>query len=133
MSTIKTPYEDMLRDILTNGVNKADRTVTGTRSVFGCQIRYDLNEGFPLLTTKKVFMRGTFEELMWFLSGDTNEHTLRDKNVSIWREWARKDGSLGPVYGHQWRSWETRTAGLSTRSAPLLTRSGTPRTRGASS
>ena len=106
MSTVKTPYEDMLRDILANGVDKADRTGTGTRSVFGRQIRYDLNEGFPLLTTKKVFMRGTFEELMWFLRGDTNEHALRDKNVNIWREWAREDGSLGPVYGHQWRSWE---------------------------
>lgn len=102
-NTIPTPYEDLLRDILENGTDKSDRTGTGTRSVFGRQIRYDLSKGFPLLTTKKVFMRGTFEELMWFLRGDTNEHTLRDKDVHIWKEWAREDGELGPVYGKQFR------------------------------
>lgn len=100
---IPTPYEDLLRKIMDEGVDRGDRTGTGTRSLFGQQLRYDLEQGFPLLTTKKMFVRGAIEELIWFLSGDTNEHTLRDKNVNIWREWAREDGSLGPVYGKQFR------------------------------
>lgn len=107
MSTIHTPYEDALRYILEHGVDKSDRTGTGTRSVFGMDIRYDLSNGFPLLTTKKMFTRGMVAELLWFLDGDTNEHTLRDQNVNIWREWAAENGDLGPVYGKQWRAWET--------------------------
>lgn len=104
---IHTPYEDALRYIVENGTDKSDRTGTGTRSVFGMDLRYDLNKGFPLLTTKKVFTRGVIAELLWFLDGDTNEHTLRDQNVNIWREWAAENGDLGPVYGKQWRAWET--------------------------
>lgn len=104
---VHTPYEDALRHILERGTDKSDRTGTGTRSVFGMDLRYNLNEGFPLLTTKKVFTRGIIAELLWFLSGDTNEHTLRDQNVHIWREWAREDGDLGPVYGKQWVRWES--------------------------
>lgn len=102
-AAIPTPYEDLLRKIMAEGVDRGDRTGTGTRSLFGQQLRYDLSAGFPLLTTKKMFTRGAIEELLWFISGDTNEHTLRDKNVNIWREWAREDGSLGPVYGKQFR------------------------------
>ena len=104
---IPTPYEDALRYIVKNGTDKSDRTGTGTRSVFGMDLRYDLNEGFPLLTTKRIFTRGVIAELLWFLDGDTNEHTLRDQNVNIWREWASDNGDLGPVYGKQWRAWET--------------------------
>lgn len=103
MTEIPTPYEDLLAKIMHEGVDRGDRTGTGTRSLFAQQLRYDLAEGFPLLTTKKMFTRGTVEELLWFISGDTNEHTLRDKNVNIWREWAREDGSLGPIYGKQFR------------------------------
>jgi len=104
---IPTPYEDALRYIVENGTDKSDRTGTGTRSVFGMDLRYNLSKGFPLLTTKKVFTRGVIAELLWFLDGDTNEHTLRDQNVNIWREWAAENGDLGPVYGKQWRAWET--------------------------
>lgn len=100
-----TPYEELLNDVMTHGVDVMDRTGTGTRSVFGRQIRFDLSEGFPLITTKKVFTRGIFAELLWFLSGDTNEFTLRDQDVNIWRAWSPEDGNLGPVYGHQWRSF----------------------------
>ena len=106
-NTIHTPYEDALRYILENGADKSDRTGTGTRSVFGMDLRYDLNKGFPLLTTKKVFTRGVIAELLWFLDGDTNIKALTDQNVHIWDEWADENGDLGPVYGKNWRAWET--------------------------
>ena len=104
---VNTPYEDLLRDVLDNGTAKGDRTGTGTRSVFGRQIRYDLSESFPLLTTKKVFFKGVVGELLWFLRGESNVGWLQDNGIRIWNEWADDDGELGPVYGVQWRSWPT--------------------------
>ncbi|MEW8221023.1 MAG: thymidylate synthase, partial [Candidatus Thiodiazotropha taylori] len=113
-------YLDLMRHVRDFGVTKEDRTGTGTRSVFGYQMRFDLSQGFPLLTTKKLHLRSIIHELLWFLQGDTNIRYLKENGVSIWDEWADEEGNLGPVYGYQWRSWPTPGGGHVDQIAQLV-------------
>ncbi len=118
---IRTPYEDFMRHVYAHGVAKSDRTGVGTRSVFGHQMRFDLREGFPLITTKKVFFKAVVLELLWFLRGDSNVRWLQERGCTIWDEWARDDGELGPVYGVQWRAWPTPDGGHIDQISQVLT------------
>jgi len=122
---VRTQYEDFLRHVRDHGVAKADRTGTGTKSVFGHQMRFDLREGFPLVTTKKVHLRSVILELLWFLRGDGNARWLQERGVTIWDEWAAPDGDLGPVYGVQWRSWPTPDGGHVDQIANVIQQLGT--------
>jgi thymidylate synthase len=118
--TVMKQYHDLLQHILDNGAIKRDRTGTGTKSVFGHQMRFDLAEGFPLVTTKKLHLKSIIHELLWFLAGDTNVRYLQENGVSIWNEWADTNGNLGPVYGYQWRSWPTPGGGHVDQIADLI-------------
>jgi len=117
---IRTPYEDLLRHVMQHGVAKGDRTGTGTRSVFGHQLRFDLSEGLPVVTTKKVYLKAVIVELLWFLQGGRNVRWLQERGCTIWDEWAGPDGDLGPVYGVQWRSWPTPEGGQIDQIAELV-------------
>ena len=113
-------YLDLLQELLDHGVEKQDRTGTGTLSLFGRQVRYDLRQGFPLVTTKKVHLKSVIAELLWFVAGDTNANTLQEQGVRIWNEWADEQGELGPVYGHQWRSWPDGEGGTIDQLAQVI-------------
>ncbi|MEZ5649028.1 MAG: thymidylate synthase [Burkholderiaceae bacterium] len=115
-------YLDLMRAVRERGVRKSDRTGTGTLSVFGWQMRFDLTEGFPLVTTKKLHLRSIVHELLWFLRGETNVHPLQAEGVSIWDEWADEQGELGPIYGHQWRHWPARDGGEIDQISELIAR-----------
>jgi thymidylate synthase len=118
--SIATPYEDLLRDVLEHGTHKSDRTGTGTISVFGRQLRFDLSKSFPLITTKRIHFKSVAVELLWFLRGDSNVKWMQEQGVTIWNEWADQGGELGPVYGVQWRSWPTPDGGHIDQIAELM-------------
>ncbi len=120
MQKICTAYEDLLRDVLENGSAKTDRTGTGTISVFGRQLRFDLSDSFPLITTKKVHLKSVVGELLWFLSGNSNVKWLQENGIRIWNEWADENGDLGPIYGAQWRKWETKDGSYIDQIAKVL-------------